>query len=76
MPANRYNTVGVEPLLRGVEFGALLADKAFDGNWIIDDMNERGAKIVISQRPQRLKPLTIDEEMYKWRHLIENYSGN
>lgn len=70
MPANRYDTVGVAPLLRGVEFGALLADKAFDSNWIIDDMNERGAKIVISQRPQ---PLAIDNEMYKWRHLIENY---
>ena len=73
MPANRYDTVGVAPLIRNVEFGALLADKAFDSNWIIDDMNERGAKIVISQRPQRLAPLAIDEEMYKWRHLIENF---
>ena len=73
MPANRYDTVGVAPLIQGVEFGAMLADKAFDSNWIIDDMNARGAKIVISQRPQRLQPLVIDDEMYKWRHLIENY---
>ena len=27
---------------------------------------------MISQRPQRLQPLQIDQEMYKWRHLIEN----
>ena len=73
MPANRYDTVGVAPLINGLEFGAMLADKAFDSNWIIEDMNQRGAKIVISQRPQRLAPLEIDEEMYKWRHLIENY---
>lgn len=73
MPANRYDTVGVAPLIRGVRFDALLADKAFDSNWIIDDMNERGAKIVISQRSQRKEPLKIDTEMYKWRHLIENY---
>lgn len=73
MPANRYDTVGVAPLIKDVEFGAMLADKAFDSNWIIDDMNARGAKIVISQRPQRLLPLVIDDEMYKWRHLIENY---
>ena len=73
MPANRYDTVGVAPLIRGLEFGAMLADKAFDSNWIVEDMNARGAKIVISQRPQRLAPLEIDEEMYKWRHLIENY---
>ena len=73
MPANRYDTIGVAPLIKGISFDALLADKAFDCNWIIKDMNERGAKIVISQRPQRLAPLEIDEEMYKWRHLIENY---
>ena len=73
MPANRYDTVGVAPLIRNIEFSALLADKAFDSNWIIEDMNERRAKIVISQRPERLQPLEIDDEMYKWRHLIENY---
>jgi transposase len=73
MPANRYDTVGVAPLIRGIQFGAMLADKAFDSNWIIEDMNARGAKIVISQRPQRSQPIEIDEEMYKWRHLIENY---
>ena len=73
MPANRYDTVGVAPLIKGVEFDAMLADKAYDSNWIIEDMNARGAKIVISQRPQRLQPLVIDDEMYKWRHLIENY---
>jgi transposase len=73
LPGHRYDTIGVAPLIDGIEFGALLADKAFDANWIIDDMNSRGAKIVISQRPQRLKPLDIDAEIYKWRHLIENF---
>ena len=73
LPGNRYDTIGVAPLIEGIEFDALLADKAFDANWIIEDLNERGAKIVISQRPQRLRPLDIDEEMYKWRHLIENF---
>lgn len=73
LPGNRYDTIGVAPLIEGIEFDALLADKAFDANWIIEDLNERGAKIVIAQRPQRLQPLDIDEEMYKWRHLIENF---
>ena len=36
-------------------------------------LNARGAKIVISQHPRRAAPLAIDEEMYKWRHLIENF---
>jgi transposase len=73
MPGQRYDTVGLAPLIRGVEFGALLADKAFDSNAIVAELNERGAKIVISQHPRRAQPLVIDAEIYKWRHLIENF---
>lgn len=73
LPGQRYDTVGVAPLIRGIEFEGLIADKAFDANWIISELNDRGAKIVISQRPKRLSPLDIDAEVYKWRHLIENY---
>ena len=73
LPGQRHDTVGVAPLIEDIAFGAILADKAFDSNWIIEEMNERGAQIVISQRPQRKKPLQIDTEIYKWRHLIENF---
>ena len=73
LPGQRYDTVGVAPLIKDVEFGGLIADKAFDANWIIGELNERGAKIVISQRPKRKAPLDIDREIYKWRHLIENF---
>ena len=73
LPGQRYDTVGVAPLIKDIEFGGLIADKAFDSNWIIEDMNERGAQIVISQHPRRIQPLQIDEEIYKWRHLIENF---
>ena len=73
LPGNRYDTVGVAPLIDGVEFAGLLADKAFDSNWIIDELNDRGAVICISQRPQRLQPRQIDTELYKARHLIENF---
>ena len=75
LPGHRFDTVGVEPLLKGVAFGGLIADKAFDSDAIIADLNARGAKVVISQHPRRAKPLAIDEEMYKWRHLIENFFG-
>ena len=57
LPGQRYDTVGVAPLIQDIGFGALIADKAFDSNWIIDNLNERGASIIISQRPHRLKPL-------------------
>ena len=35
---------------------ALIADKAFDSNDIIADLNGRGAKVVISQHPRRAIP--------------------
>ena len=73
LPGQRFDTVGVPPLIDGLRFDALIADKAFDSNAIIDELNERGAKIVISQHSRRTKPLAIDEEIYKWRHLIENF---
>ena len=73
MPGHRFDTVGVAPLLQGLSFDGLIADKAFDSNHIIADLNERGAKIVISQHPRRTVPVQIDAEIYKWRHLIENF---
>ena len=73
LPGQRFDTVGVAPLIEGIEFGALLGDKAFDSNKIIADLNQRGAKVVISQHPRRSQSIAIDLEMYKWRHLIENF---
>jgi len=73
LPGQRFDTVGVPPLIDGLSFGALIADKAFDSNAIIADLNARGAKIVISQHLRRARSHPLDEEMYKWRHLIENF---
>ena len=73
LPGQRFDTVGVAPLIKDLAIGGLIADKAFDSNWIIENMNERGAQIVISQHPRRVPPLNIDEDIYKWRHLIENF---
>jgi len=75
LPGHRFDTVGVEPLLNGIEFEGLIADKAFDSQSIIAALNARGAKIVISQHPRRAQPLKIDHDIYKWRHLIENFFG-
>jgi transposase len=73
LPGNRYDTIGVAPLLEGINFDALLGDKAFDANRIVEELDRRGAKVVISQRPQRLSAFAIDEEAYKWQHLVENF---
>ena len=73
LPGQRFDTVGLPPLIDGVSFGALIADKAFDSDTIVADLDARGAKVVISQHPRRAKPRDIDAEMYKWRHLVETF---
>ena len=75
MPGQRNDIMGVKDLIEGMHFGALLADKAFDANWLMQELQRRKIQIVISQMPQRRAPLEIDVEMYKWRHLIENFFG-
>jgi transposase len=73
LPGQRFDTVGLPPLIEGLAFAALIADKAFDSDAIIADLDTRGAKVVIAQHPRRSVPRPIDREMYKWRHLIENF---
>jgi transposase len=69
----RFDTVGVPPLIEGIDFEALIADMAFDSNAIIAELDERGAKAAIAQHPRRAIAREVDQEVYKWRHLIENF---
>lgn len=73
LPGHRFDTVGVPPLIEGIDFDALIADMAFDSNSIIAELDTRGAKAVIAQHPRRAIARDLDAEVYKWRHLIENF---
>ena len=73
LPGQCHDICGIEPLIRDREFGALLADKAFDADWLVKDLTERGSKVVIPPRSNRKALREYGEEMYKWRHLVENF---
>tara|TARA_B100000959_G_C14726256_1_gene519043 strand:+ start:444 stop:776 length:333 start_codon:yes stop_codon:yes gene_type:complete len=73
LPGQRHDMIGVEALIEGVYFDALLADKAFDADWLRVELDERGASAVIPPKANRKQQLAYDKEMYKWRHLVENY---
>jgi hypothetical protein len=62
----------VKPLIAGVNFSALLADKAFDTNAIRAELDERDALAVIPLKANRKLVIPHDADMYEWRHLIEN----
>ena len=51
----------------------LIADKAVDSNAIIADLDNRGAKVVIAPHHRRARPNPLDHDLYKRRHLIENF---
>lgn len=56
-----------------VDFQALLADKAFDTDWLLKEIDDRGVTAVIPPKSNRKVTRSFDRCMYKWRHLIENY---
>jgi transposase len=72
LPGQRHDSVGVEALITGLDFEALIADKAFDNNALRAKLEERGALAVIPSKEDRTSPIPHDGEMYKWRHLVEN----
>lgn len=76
LPGQRHDSIGVEPLIKGVDFDALIADKAFDNNALRAELNERGAAAVIPSKADRKSSIPHDKEMYKWRHLVENFFRN
>ena len=54
-------------------FEALLADKAFDADWLLKDIDARGATAVIPPKEKRVVQRDYDTEAYKQRHMVENY---
>jgi transposase len=73
LPGQAHDLRGVAPLIEDVLFGALLADKAFDADWLLETLDARGATAVIPPKSNRKQRRNYDEDAYGWRHLIENY---
>ncbi len=72
LPGQAHDLVGVPALLEDLSFGALIGDKAFDADWLIEEIGDSGAMAVIPARRHRTVPRHHDREMYKWRHRIGN----
>ena len=53
LPARAHDMKGVAPLIYDVSSGALLADKALDADWLLQDLDGRGATDVIPPKSNR-----------------------
>jgi transposase len=58
-------------LISGQEMHALLADRGYDANYMIEAATLANAQAVIPPRSIRKTPRNYDKELYKERNLIE-----
>ena len=66
-----HDSVPVRELLSGIIAEYILADKAYDKDSLIIDVENGGATAVIPPRRNRLVQRAYDKHLYKERHLIE-----
>ena len=64
-----------EHLLAGIHAGALLADKAYDADALLNTLKETRIEAVIPPKANRTVQRPYDEHLYKERHLIECFFG-
>jgi transposase len=69
-----HDLVGADRLLPQVQADTLIADKAFDADErVIQPLQAAGKKAVIPPKQGRKSPRDYDRELFKARHLIENF---
>ena len=73
-PGQACDLEGADAFLPDLQADALLADKAFDADErVLKILEEKGIQAVIPPKSNRKAPRDYDEELYKARHLIENF---
>ncbi len=66
--------IGADQLLPGMEADLLIADKAFDADErVITMLAGKNKAVVIPPKANRKIARTYDRDLYKARHLIENF---
>jgi len=65
---------GFDKLSSGIDSDYFLADKAYDADErVIDPLKSRGVEVVIPTKKSRISQREYDKDLYKARHLIENF---
>ena len=65
---------GADLLLPKLTAGTILADKGYDADKrVIDLLQSQGKTAVIQPKRNRIAPREYDKDLYKARHLIENF---
>jgi putative transposase len=73
-PGHESDFKQASALLKGLRPDAVLADKGYDADWLLDELKESGVKeVVIPSTAKRRVQRQINKELYKERNMIERY---
>jgi transposase len=73
-PGQAHDLDGADALLPDLAADALIADKAFDAEErVLRPLEQAGKTAVIPPKANRTMPRLYDKDLYKARHLIENF---
>jgi len=72
-PGQAHDLACAEPLLENVDPGALLGDKAYDADALVDTLTQRGITPVIPPKANRKTPRPCDFALYCERNLVERF---
>ena len=73
-PGQVHDLAGADALLPEMTANLLIADKAYDADErVIEPLAAAGKATVIPPKKNRTAPRQFDQELYKARHLVENF---
>jgi transposase len=72
-PGQAHDLACAEPLVENVDLGALIGDKAYDADPLIDILNRRQISPVIPPKANRKNPRACDFALYCERNLVERF---
>ena len=72
-PGQDHDLACAKPLLENTDPGALIGDKAYDADLLIDALRERAITPVIPPKANRKVPRECDFVLYRERNLVERF---
>jgi len=72
-PGQDHDLAGAEPLLENANPDAVIGDKAYDADRLIDKLRDRGVTPVIPPKANRKEMRECDFALYCERNLIERF---
>ena len=72
-PGQAADITQAEPLLDQVVPDALLADKGYDSDALVETLQKRGITPVIPPKANRREPRKTDFALYRERYLVERF---